>query len=155
MVMMEMVALLILTPEDYGNLTNADDYIVKVYDFYGDDWNSSGSMEILVDGVSTFQFNGDFDNNVTTGNPVEISKTFMFNVQDPAPPGPGVSQFDTSGNEYIEYIPGNLPIIISAPHGGVKQSGSTIGGTFYPDNDSALPDRGWWKQLKEMTIQIY
>jgi len=58
---------------------------------------------------------------------------------------PGVSTFyeQTPGDtrEYIEYIPGNLPIIISAPHGGVKQSGSTIGGTFYSDNDSSLPDR--------------
>lgn len=58
---------------------------------------------------------------------------------------PGVSvfyeQFNGDTREYIEYIPGNLPIIISAPHGGVKQSGQTIGGTFYPDNDSTLPDR--------------
>lgn len=58
---------------------------------------------------------------------------------------PGVSTFykqtlsDT--REYIEYIPGNLPIIISAPHGGIKQSGNTIGGTNYPDDDSSLPDR--------------
>ncbi|EDP95883.1 immunoglobulin-like domain-containing protein [Kordia algicida OT-1] len=58
---------------------------------------------------------------------------------------PGVSIFyeQTTGDtrNYIEYIPGNLPIIISAPHGGVKQSGQTIGGIFYPDNDSSLPDR--------------
>ena len=58
---------------------------------------------------------------------------------------PGVSifyeQFTGDTREYIEYIPGNLPIIISAPHGGVKQSGSTVGGTFYPDNDNTLPDR--------------
>ncbi|TGV04607.1 T9SS type A sorting domain-containing protein [Flavivirga rizhaonensis] len=58
---------------------------------------------------------------------------------------PGVSIFyeQSPGDtrEYIEYIPGNLPIIISAPHGGVKQSGSTIGSVFYPDNDSSLPDR--------------
>ena len=58
---------------------------------------------------------------------------------------PGVSVYyeQTSGDTraYIEYIPGNLPIIISAPHGGVKQSGSTVGGIFYPDNDSTLPDR--------------
>ena len=58
---------------------------------------------------------------------------------------PGVStfyeQFSGDTREYIEYIPGNLPIIISAPHGGVKQSGETIGGTFYPDNDGTLPDR--------------
>ena len=57
---------------------------------------------------------------------------------------PGVSifyeQFTGDTREYIEYIPGNLPIIISAPHGGVKQSGETIGGTFYSDNDSSLPD---------------
>ncbi|MEM6722015.1 MAG: immunoglobulin-like domain-containing protein [Bacteroidota bacterium] len=58
---------------------------------------------------------------------------------------PGVSIFyeQTAGDtrNYIEYIPGNLPIIISAPHGGLLQSGQTIGGTFYPDNDSTLPDR--------------
>ncbi|MFK7750201.1 MAG: immunoglobulin-like domain-containing protein [Kordia sp.] len=58
---------------------------------------------------------------------------------------PGVSTFyeQTTGDSrnYIEYIPGNLPIIISAPHGGVQQSGQTIGGIFYPDNDSSLPDR--------------
>ncbi|MDG5492804.1 T9SS type A sorting domain-containing protein [Psychroserpens sp. SPM9] len=53
---------------------------------------------------------------------------------------PGVSEFSNS-NQYIEYIPGNLPIIISAPHGGVLQSGETIGGVFYPDNDTNLPDR--------------
>jgi chitodextrinase len=66
--------------------------------------------------------------------------TFQINAQTP-----GVStfyeQFSGDTREYIEYIPGNLPIIISAPHGGVKQSGSTVGGTFYPDNDSTLPDR--------------
>ena len=58
---------------------------------------------------------------------------------------PGVSifyeQYIGDTREYIEYIPGNLPIIISAPHGGVKQSGSTVGPTFYPDNDATLPDR--------------
>jgi len=58
---------------------------------------------------------------------------------------PGVSiyyeQYVGDTREYIEYIPGNLPIIISAPHGGVKQSGSTVGGVFYPDNDATLPDR--------------
>jgi hypothetical protein len=58
---------------------------------------------------------------------------------------PGVSTFyeQTVGDtrNYIEYIPGNLPIIISVPHGGIVQSGETIGGTFYPDNDSTLPDR--------------
>ena len=39
---------------------------------------------------------------------------------------PGVSVFDSNG--YVEYIPGNLPVIISAPHGG------------YLEPDS-LPDR--------------
>ena len=68
----------------------------------------------------------------------------LFTIQASAQT-PGVSifyeQFNGDNREYIEYIPGNLPIIISAPHGGVKQSGQTIGGTFYPDNDSTLPDR--------------
>ncbi|WP_235989364.1 T9SS type A sorting domain-containing protein [Psychroserpens algicola] len=53
---------------------------------------------------------------------------------------PGVSEF-SNPNGYIEYIPGNLPIIISAPHGGVINSGETIGGVFYPDEDANLPDR--------------
>ena len=53
---------------------------------------------------------------------------------------PGVSEY-SNPNQYIEYIPGNLPIIISAPHGGVLQSGETIGGVFYPDDDPNLPDR--------------
>ncbi|WGD33706.1 T9SS type A sorting domain-containing protein [Olleya sp. YS] len=131
--------------ENYGALPNADNYTITVYDFYGDDWNGNGSMEVIVDGVNTFQFDGDFDNNVTSGNPVEISKSFSFNVQDPPAPGPGVpifyEQFAGDTRQYIEYIPGNLPIIISAPHGGVKQSGSTVGGINYPDNDSTLPDR--------------
>ncbi|MBR9914784.1 MAG: T9SS type A sorting domain-containing protein [Algicola sp.] len=54
---------------------------------------------------------------------------------------PGVSIFSSFQNEYIEYIPGNLPIIISVPHGGVLLSGETIGGVFYDDNDANLPDR--------------
>nr|WP_321221217.1 GEVED domain-containing protein [uncultured Psychroserpens sp.] len=65
---------------------------------------------------------------------------FKLNAQTP-----GVSifyeQYTGDSREYIEYIPGNLPIIISAPHGGVKQSGQTIGGINYPDNDALLPDR--------------
>ncbi|WP_303319037.1 MopE-related protein [Flavivirga abyssicola] len=71
---------------------------------------------------------------------------------------PGVSIFyeqspgDTRG--YIEYIPGNLPIIISAPHGGVKQSGSTIGGVFYPDNDSSLPDRSCGTNERDDNTEI-
>lgn len=44
--------------------------------------------------------------------------------------------FDTSGKEYIEYIPGNLPIIISAPHGGVKLTGGSVNGVSYPDNNT-------------------
>lgn len=69
--------------ENYGSLPNATGYTVKVYDFYGDDWNGNGNMSISIDGISSLQFNGDFDNNVTSGNPVEISKTFTFEVLDP------------------------------------------------------------------------
>jgi len=60
---------------------------------------------------------------------------FVANAQTP-----GVSIYSNS-NQYIEYIPGNLPLIISAPHGGVLQSGQTIRGVFYPDDDTNLPDR--------------
>ena len=126
------------------NMPAGTGYYVILYDFYGDDWNNGGNVTITADGLTAFTFDGDFSNNVGAGNPVEITQTSYFTIEEapaPPPPFPGVSQFDTSGNEYIEYIPGNMPIIISAPHGGVKQSGQTIGGTFYPDNDSALPDR--------------
>ncbi|QNM84137.1 T9SS type A sorting domain-containing protein [Polaribacter pectinis] len=34
---------------------------------------------------------------------------------------PGVSQYQNSSKKYIEYIPGTMPIIISAPHGGRLQ----------------------------------
>ncbi|WP_046757308.1 T9SS type A sorting domain-containing protein [Kordia jejudonensis] len=130
------------TPVSYPvNSSTTAGYYVIVYDFYGDDWNNGGTVTITADGQTAFAFNGNFSNNSAT-NPVEISQTTYFALEEPPAPFPGVSQFDTSGNEYIEYIPGNMPVIISAPHGGVKQSGQTIGGTFYPDNDSALPDRG-------------
>jgi hypothetical protein len=124
------------------NSSTTAGYYVIVYDRYGDGWNGSGSLSITTDGDTALAFNGTFDTSATNS---PISQTIYFSVEEtvpPPPPFPGISQFDTSGNEYIEYIPGNMPIIISAPHGGVKQSGSTIGGTFYPDNDGALPDRG-------------
>jgi len=123
------------------NSSTSAGYYVIVYDTYGDGWNGPGSLTITADGDTALSFNGTFDTSATNS---QISQTIYFAIEEPAPPPPpfpGVSQFDTSGNEYIEYIPGNMPIIISAPHGGVKQSGETIGGTFYPDNDSALPDR--------------
>jgi hypothetical protein len=66
---------------------------------------------------------------------------------------PGVSEF-SNPNEYIEYIPGNLPIIISVPHGGVLQSGETIGGIFYPDDDSNLPDRTCGDNERDDNIEI-
>ncbi|WP_452221684.1 T9SS type A sorting domain-containing protein [Lacinutrix salivirga] len=117
-------------------------YYVIVYDTYGDGWNGNGSLTITSDGVTALTFDGNFDTSATNS---EITQTIYFAVENAPVPGPGVPVFyeqfagDTRG--YIEYIPGNLPIIISAPHGGVKQSGSTIGGTNYPDNDSTLPDR--------------
>jgi hypothetical protein len=123
------------------NSSTTAGYYVIVYDTYGDGWNQAGSLTITADGDTALSFNGTFDTSATNS---QISQTIYFAIEEaapPPPPFPGVSQFDTSGNNYIEYIPGNMPIIISAPHGGVLQSGETIGGTFYPDNDSALPDR--------------
>ncbi|MFK7746815.1 MAG: T9SS type A sorting domain-containing protein [Kordia sp.] len=123
------------------NSSTTAGYYVIVYDTYGDGWNGGGSLTITADGDTALTFNGIFDTSATNS---QISQTIYFAIEEaapPPPPFPGVSQFDTSGNQYIEYIPGNMPIIISAPHGGVLQSGETIGGTFYPDNDSALPDR--------------
>lgn len=138
------------TSQNYGFLTNDPNtggntgYRVIVYDLFGDGWNNGGTMTITVDGVTVLNYN---ENSVpdledlNNGSNGEETQTIYFVVEDPAPILPGDSEFDTSGNEYIEYIHGNLPIIISAPHGGVKQSGSTIGGVNYPDNDSSLSDR--------------
>ena len=36
---------------------------------------------------------------------------------------PGVSQYQNSSKKYIEYIPGTMPVIISAPHGGRLEPG--------------------------------
>jgi Secretion system C-terminal sorting domain len=129
------------TPVSYAiddNIPANSGYYVIVYDTYGDGWNGSGTLTITADGENALSFNGSFD---TSGTNTEITQTIYFSIEEGPEPFPGISQFDTSGNEYIEYIPGTMPIIISAPHGGVKQSGQTIGGTFYPDNDSNLPDR--------------
>jgi hypothetical protein len=51
------------------------------------------------------------------------------------------STFYDSSKKYIEYIPGTMPVIISAGHGGVLNSGRNFGGIFYSDSDSSLPDR--------------
>ncbi|MEE9408631.1 MAG: T9SS type A sorting domain-containing protein [Polaribacter sp.] len=56
-------------------------------------------------------------------------------------PFPGVSQYFNSSKKYIEYIPGNMPVIISAPHGGVLQAGSEdccLSSSTYPHTDSDL-----------------
>ena len=75
----------------------------------------------------------------------QVLLCLLLSVQFGMGQTPGVSiyyeQYAGDDREYIEYIPGNLPIIISAPHGGVKQSGSTVGGIYYPDDDPTLPDR--------------
>ena len=54
---------------------------------------------------------------------------------------PGVPIFDGSGNDFIEYIPGNLPIIISAPHGGTINSSllpTRSCGTNEPDDNTEI-----------------
>lgn len=135
-----------------GNLSNGSGYYAIVYDLYGDGWNGNGSLNITSDGVNVLSFDGVFD--TQAGGNVEETKTISFEVTDPPPLTPGVPVFDTSGNEYIEYIPGNLPIVISAPHGGVKQSGQTIGGVFYPDNDSSLPDRSCGTNERDDNTEI-
>ncbi len=51
------------------------------------------------------------------------------------------TEFDGSGNDYIEYIHGNLPIIISAPHGGALTSSilpNRSCGTNEPDDNTAI-----------------
>ncbi|WP_439127722.1 hypothetical protein, partial [Polaribacter sp.] len=46
------------------------------------------------------------------------SKIYTDTVEITNASFPGVSQFKNSSKKYIEYIPGTMPVIISAPHGG-------------------------------------
>lgn len=132
------------TGQNYGFLADNENspsgtgYSVIVYDNYGDGWNGGGTMTITVDGVTVVNFDGQFS---TSGTSQEISETIYFRVGDPIPPQPGDSVFDGSGNNYIEYIKGNLPIIISAPHGGTITSGplqNRTCGTTEPDDNTAI-----------------
>jgi len=148
------------TSETYSGLTNnanspeGTGYYVIVYDTYGDGWNGNGNMSIAVDGVSVLNFDGNFS---TSGTNTEITETLHFAVEDPAPPiplAPGVSEFDGSGNNYIEYIHGNLPIIISAPHGGTITSGSLPNrscGTNEPDDNTAILIRAIQDEIFQQT----
>ena len=45
----------------------------------------------------------------------------------------------TGGKEYIEHIPGNLPIIILDLHGGLLLSDSTANGSNYPNENKTNP----------------
>ena len=56
---------------------------------------------------------------------------------------PGVSQYFDNNKKYIEYIPGTMPVIISAPHGGVLQGGGRGGlsNSQFPADDNSLPTR--------------
>ncbi|ARV14951.1 T9SS type A sorting domain-containing protein [Polaribacter sp. SA4-12] len=74
----------------------------------------------------------------TTTAPDQNSATFNVTIAF------AVSQYFDSSKKYIEYIPGNMPVIISAPHGGVLQAGSQdccLSSTTYPHNDSDLSNR--------------
>ena len=121
-----------------ANSPDGTGYYVIVYDSYGDGWNGNGTMTITVDGIQVVSFDGNFS---TSGTNIEISETITFAVEDPAPILPGDSEFDGSGHNYIEYIHGNLPIIISAPHGGTITSGTLPNrscGTQEPDDNTAI-----------------
>ncbi|KGL64168.1 T9SS type A sorting domain-containing protein [Polaribacter sp. Hel1_85] len=59
------------------NASTTDGYYVKLYDGYGDGWNSSGNMTISVDGVTAYTFNGSFD---TSDSNNEISQIAYFAV---------------------------------------------------------------------------
>lgn len=73
----------------------------------------------------------------TTTAPDQNSATFNLTISF------ATSQYYDSSKKYIEYIPGNMPVIISAPHGGVLQAGSGESGlsSSYPHTDSDLSNR--------------
>ncbi|MFK8059017.1 MAG: hypothetical protein AB8B78_02905, partial [Polaribacter sp.] len=59
------------------NIPANSGYYVKLYDGYGDGWNSSGSMTINVDGSTAYTFNGNFSSSASGS---EISQTEYFAV---------------------------------------------------------------------------
>ncbi|WP_452227045.1 T9SS type A sorting domain-containing protein [Lacinutrix cladophorae] len=70
-----------------------------------------------------------------------IYSIFFYPSSNVYAQNPGQSEFDGSGNNYIEYIHGNLPIIISAPHGGTITSGPLPNrscGINEPDDNTAI-----------------
>ncbi len=143
--------------ENYGflidneNNPNGTGYYVTVYDNYGDGWNNGGTMTITVDGATVVNFDGQFS---ASGSNIEITETFYFRVGDPVPPTAGDSIFDGSGNNYIEYIKGNLPIIISAPHGGTITSGALPNrscGVSEPDDNTTTLIRAIQDEIYSQT----
>ena len=204
-------------PNVLQNSSTTAGYSVKIYDTYGDGWNSSGFATINVDGVDVLTVNNNSFNSIPGSGGEIVSNNIYFAVEeapnlddasftypnssyaisdaDPVPTITGesggtftstsglvidsstglidvsastlgnyvvtytttepdqnsaqqnitisfaTSQYYDNSKKYIEYIPGTMPVIISAPHGGVLQSGKSFGGVFYPD-DNSLPDRG-------------
>lgn len=88
---------------------------------------------------------------------ITITILFSLSIFAQTPPAavPEASQYHNSSKKYIEYIPGNLPIVISAPHGGkivasdlVTRSGC---GTNEEDNNTDILIREIQKQCYAQT----
>jgi hypothetical protein len=86
----------------------------------------------------------------TTTAPDQNSATFNLSITF------ATSQYYDSSKKYIEYIPGNMPVIISAPHGGVLQAGSgesSLSST-YPHTDSDLELRNCGTKVRDDNTDI-
>ena len=109
--------------------------------------NSSGVIDVSASaiGVYTVSYTTTGSCPKTYTDQVEILATF-----------PGVSQYLNSSKKYIEYIPGNMPVIISAPHGGVLQAGSGESGlsSTYPHTDSDLSLRNCGSKERDDNTDI-
>ncbi len=94
-------------------------------DLYPTTTGQSGSYS-STSGLSINSSTGLIDVSASTAGTYTVSyntngscpKTYTDNVTIIDAAFPGVSQYQNSSKKYIEYIPGTMPIIISAPHGG-------------------------------------
>lgn len=64
------------------NLPNGN-YIIRVHDQYGDDWNGTGPYgKVFVNNTETFSFDGNFPNNASANTAIQFDFAFDIGLDD-------------------------------------------------------------------------